>query len=129
MPKTWGSAIVFEKRQSLLEYETQGAYNMSDQATTLRIKPLGDRILVKREEEDSTPRGGIILPDTAKKKQDRAEVLALGTGKRDKDGQVLPFEVKVGDTVLIDKYAGQELTIDGEEYVIVQESEVMAVLK
>ncbi len=129
LPKTRGSAIVFEKRQSLLEYETQGAYNMSDQATTLRIKPLGDRILVKREEEDSTSRGGIILPDTAKKKQDRAEVLALGTGKRDKDGQVLPFEVKVGDTVLIDKYAGQELTIDGEEYVIVQESEVMAVLK
>ncbi|AFS22163.1 co-chaperone GroES [Chlamydia psittaci] len=101
---------------------------MSDQATTFRIKPLGDRILVKREEEDSTSHGGIILPDTAKKKQDRAQVLALGTGKRDKDGQVLPFEVKVGDTVLIDKYAGQELTMDGEDYVIVQESEVMAVL-
>ncbi|MEF9497528.1 co-chaperone GroES [Chlamydia sp. 04-14] len=102
---------------------------MSDQATALRIKPLGDRILVKREEEDSTALGGIILPDTAKKKQDRAEVLALGTGKRDKDGNTLPFEVAVGDTVLIDKYAGQELTIEGEEYVIVQESEVMAVLK
>ncbi|BAE81138.1 heat shock protein HSP10 subunit [Chlamydia felis Fe/C-56] len=101
---------------------------MSDQATALKIKPLGDRILVKREEEDTTSHGGIILPDTAKKKQDRAEVLALGTGKRDKDGQILPFEVKVGDIVLIDKYAGQELTIEGEEYVIVQESEVMAVL-
>ncbi|EPP34309.1 10 kDa chaperonin [Chlamydia ibidis] len=102
---------------------------MSDQATTLRIKPLGDRILLKREEEDSTARGGIILPDTAKKKQDRAEVLVLGTGKRNKDGEVEPFEVQVGDTVLIDKYAGQELTIDGEEYVIVQASEIMAVLK
>ena len=93
---------------------------MSDQATTLKIKPLGDRILVKREEEASTARGGIILPDTAKKKQDRAEVLALGTGKKDDNGQQLPFEVQVGDVVLIDKYSGQELTIDGEEYVIVQ---------
>ncbi|WP_348662785.1 co-chaperone GroES [Chlamydia vaughanii] len=102
---------------------------MSDQATTLRIKPLGDRILVKREEGDSTARGGIILPDTAKRKQDRAEVLALGTGKRDKDGNIIPFEIEVGDVVLIDKYAGQELTIEGEDYVIVPASEVMAVLK
>ncbi|AHK63282.1 10 kDa chaperonin [Chlamydia avium] len=102
---------------------------MCDQATTLKIKPLGDRILVKREEESSTARGGIILPDTAKKKQDRAEVLVLGSGKRDKDGNILPFEVEVGDIVLIDKYAGQELTIEGEEYVIVPASEIMAVLK
>lgn len=102
---------------------------MSEQATSLGIRPLGDRILVKREEEVSTARGGIILPDTAKKKQDRAEVLALGSGKKDKDGNVEPFEMKVGDIVLIDKYAGQELTIDGEEYVIVQASEVMAVLE
>lgn len=101
---------------------------MSDQATILRIQPLGDRILVKREEDAST-RGGIILPDTAKKKQDRAEVLVLGTGKRNDDGQVLPFEVKVGDTILMDKYAGQEITIDGEEYVILQSSEIMAILK
>lgn len=102
---------------------------MSDQATTLKIKPLGDRILVKREEEASTARGGIILPDTAKKKQDRAEVLALGTGKKDDKGQQLPFEVQVGNIVLIDKYSGQELTIEGEEYVIVQMSEVIAVLQ
>lgn len=102
---------------------------MSDQATILRIQPLGDRILVKREEEDASTRGGIILPDTAKKKQDRAEVLVLGTGKRNDDGQVLPFEVKVGDTILMDKYAGQEITINGEEYVILQSSEIMAILK
>ena len=102
---------------------------MSDQATTLKIKPLGDRILVKREEEASTASGGIILPDTAKKKQDRAEVLALGTGKKDDKGQQLPFEVQVGDIVLIDKYSGQELTVEGEEYVIVQMSEVIAVLQ
>ncbi|AAD18288.1 GroES [Chlamydia pneumoniae TW-183] len=102
---------------------------MSDQATTLRIKPLGDRILVKREEEEATARGGIILPDTAKKKQDRAEVLVLGTGKRTDDGTLLPFEVQVGDIILMDKYAGQEITIDDEEYVILQSSEIMAVLK
>ncbi|WP_100933977.1 co-chaperone GroES [Candidatus Chlamydia corallus] len=102
---------------------------MSDQATTLRIKPLGDRILVKREEEEATARGGIILPDTAKKKQDRAEVLVLGTGKRTDDGTLLPFEVQVGDIILMDKYAGQEITIDDEEYVILQSNEIMAVLK
>ncbi|WP_201457013.1 co-chaperone GroES [Chlamydia sp. 17-3921] len=102
---------------------------MSDQATTLRIQPLGDRILVKREEENSSTRGGIILPDTAKKKQDRAEVLVLGTGKRNDDGQILPFEVKVGDIVLMDKYAGQEITIDDEEFVILQSSEIIAILK
>ncbi|SPN73297.1 hypothetical protein,co-chaperonin GroES,Chaperonin 10 Kd subunit [Chlamydia serpentis] len=102
---------------------------MSDQATTLRIKPLGDRILVKREEEEATARGGIILPDTAKRKQDRAEVLVLGTGKRTDDGTLLPFEVQVGDTILMDKYAGQEITIDDEEYVILQSNEIMAVLK
>lgn len=102
---------------------------MSDQATALKIKPLGDRVLVKREEEDTTVRGGIILPDTAKKKQDRAEVIALGSGQKNKDGEVVPFEIQVGDIVLIDKYAGQELTIDGEEFVIVQSSEIMAVLQ
>ncbi len=102
---------------------------MSEQAIALKIKPLGDRILVKREEEAAMARGGIILPDTAKKKQDRAEVLALGTGARDKDGNVIPFEMKVGDIVLIDKYAGQEVSINGEECVIVQTSEVMAILQ
>ncbi|ANH78914.1 co-chaperone GroES [Candidatus Chlamydia sanziniae] len=102
---------------------------MSDQTTTLRIKPLGDRILIKREEEDATARGGIILPDTAKKKQDRAQVIVLGTGKRNDDGKVLPFEVEVGDIILMDKYAGQEVTIDDEEYVIIQSNEIMAVLK
>lgn len=117
------------EQRGLIEYENTRSLNMSDQATTLKIKPLGDRILVKREEEASTARGGIILPDTAKKKQDRAEVLALGTGKKDDNGQQLPFEVQVGDVVLIDKYSGQELTIDGEEYVIVQMSEVIAVLQ
>lgn len=102
---------------------------MTENTTAIKIKPLGDRVLVKREEEDSTVRGGIILPDTAKKKQDRAEVIALGTGQKNKDGDVVPFEVQVGDIVLIDKYAGQELTIDGEEFVIVQSNEIMAVLQ
>lgn len=102
---------------------------MSDQATTLKIKPLGDRILVKREEEASTARGGIILPDTAKKNKTELKFWPWELVKKDDNGQQLPFEVQVGDIVLIDKYSGQELTVEGEEYVIVQMSEVIAVLQ
>lgn len=106
----------------------EGEVRMSDQLTTLKLKPLGDRVLVKREEEEDAVRGGIILPDTAKKKQDKAVVVALGTGKRNDNGETIPFEVQVGDTVLMDKYAGQEVSVDGEEFVILQASEIMAVI-
>lgn len=101
---------------------------MVNQAIAIKIKPIGDRVLVKREEEESAMKGGIILPDTAKKKQDRATVLALGSGKRSDDGSLLPFEVQVGDVILMDKYAGQEITIEGEEFVILQASEILAVI-
>lgn len=98
------------------------------EAVAAKVRPVGNRILVKRMEEESAIKGGIILPDTAKTKQDRAIVLALGSGERNKDGDIVPFEIEIGDTVLIDKYAGQDITIDGQEFVIVTANEVLAIV-
>lgn len=94
-----------------------------------KFKPLGNRVLVRRIEEEETLKGGIILPDSAKKKQEQAEVLALGTGNKDKDGNLIPIPVQVGDIVLMDKYAGQEITIDDEEYVIARADDFIAVIE
>ncbi|NNE93248.1 MAG: co-chaperone GroES [Verrucomicrobiales bacterium] len=95
-------------------------------ATT--ITPLGTRVLVKRiEEEEQKSEGGIFLPDTAKEKPQEAEVLALGNGKND-DGEVVEFSVKVGDKVLISKYGGTEVKIDGDECLILNESDILGIL-
>jgi chaperonin GroES len=102
---------------------------MTDQMTKTKLRPLGDRVLARRLEADEKMKGGIILPDSAKKKQETAEVLALGTGKKDKSGVMIPFSVNVGDKILVDKYAGQEVTIDGEEYVIVRSEDIIAVVE
>lgn len=96
----------------------------------INIKPLGDRVLVKAiEEEKEVALGGIIIPDSAKEKPQEAEVVALGTGKTDDDGKKVPFEVKVGDKVLTSKYGGTEIKIDGEEYKILNASDILAVVK
>lgn len=97
--------------------------------TTLRFKPLGGRVLIKRLEAEETLKGGIILPDSAKKKQETARVLAIGEGKRSESGKVEPIPVKVGDMVLLDKYSGQEITLDGEEYVIVRAEDIIAIVE
>lgn len=94
----------------------------------LTVKPLGNRVLAKRLEQEETLKGGIILPDTAKKKQETAKVIALGTGKTTKDGHIIPIPVKVGDTILMDKYAGQEVTIEDEEYIIVNADDIVAIV-
>ena len=94
----------------------------------MKIQPIGERILVKRVETE-TKKGGIIIPDTAKEKPMTAEVIALGTGKTDKDGKKVPFEVKKGDTVLIEKYSGTEVTIDDVEYILIREDGVLGILK
>ena len=94
----------------------------------MKIKPLGDRILVKRLEEEEQKRGGIIIPDTAKEKPQRGEIVAVGPGKMNDDGKRQKLEVKVGDTVLIGKYAGTDVTIDEEDYVIMREEDVLAIL-
>ncbi len=102
---------------------------MAQQTTNkLTVKPLGNRVLAKRLEQEETLKGGLILPDTAKKKQETAKVIAIGTGKSFKDGQVLPIPVKVGDTILMDKYAGQEVTIEDEEYIIVNADDIVAII-
>lgn len=93
-----------------------------------RLQPLGNRVLLKRLEGEETLKGGIILPDTAKKKQEQAEVIAVGAGKKDKQGELIPLPVKAGDIVLIEKYSGQEVTLDNQEYVIVRADDLIAIV-
>ena len=95
--------------------------------TTLR--PLGDRVLVQRLEQEETLKGGIIIPDSAKKKQESARVIAIGKGKMTKEGKLLPMPVKVGDLILMDKYGGQEVTIDDEEYTVLRADDVVAIIE
>src|SRR5215475_11039526 len=90
---------------------------------TMKIRPLHDRILVERLEEKEVKKGGIIIPDTAKEKPQEAKVIAVGTGKLDEDGKKRPFEVKVGDRVLISKYGGTEIKIDGTQFQVLREDD------
>ncbi len=94
-----------------------------------KIQPLGDRVLVKQVEEKEQIKGGIIIPDAAKEKSQEATVVAVGTGKRTSDGKTIPFEVKVGDSVLISKYGGTEVTIGDEKFVLLREDDIVAILK
>ena len=96
-------------------------------ATT--FTPLHDRILVRRVDEGETIRGGIIIPDTAKEKPQEGEVIAVGKGKSNDEGKVFPLDVKSGDRVLFGKYSGTEIKIDGEEFLIMREEEVLGILK
>jgi len=94
----------------------------------LNVKPLGDRVLVEPAEEKETKKGGIIIPDSAKEKPMEGIVRALGTGKLDDNGKKVPFEVKVNDRVLISKYGGTEIKVDGKEYKILNSDDILAVL-
>lgn len=93
------------------------------------LKPLDNRVLVRRLAAEEKLKGGIILPDTAKKKQEQAEVVALGAGKRDKNGTLIPMPVKVGDIILMEKYAGTEVTLNGEEFVILRADDIIAIVE
>ena len=95
----------------------------------MSIRPLQDRILIKRLEEEEQVAGGIIIPDTAKEKPQEAEVIAIGAGKVGDDGERLPMDVSVGDKVLVGKYSGSDIKIDGEDYVILREDEVLAIVE
>ena len=97
-------------------------------ATQLKLRPLYDRIVVRRKEAKETMRGGIIIPDTAKEKPQEAEVIAVGDGKFDDNGKRIKLDVKKGDTVLIGKYSGTEIKIEDEEYTILREDEVLAIV-
>ncbi len=93
------------------------------------LQPLGNRLVAKREEQEQTLKGGIILPDTAKKKQEVAVVLAVGSGSTTSEGKTIPMPVKVGDKILMDKYAGQEVTIDDQECVILRSDDIIAIIQ
>lgn len=97
-------------------------------AEKVKIQPLGDRVLVEPVEEKEEVKGGIVIPDTAKEKPQEARVVALGTGKKDDDGNVIPFEVKVGDVVLTSKYGGTEVKFDEKEYKILSTSDILAIV-
>ena len=95
----------------------------------MKIRPLQDRILVKRVEEESTTKGGIIIPDTAKEKPAEGEIVAVGNGKVSDDGKRIALEVKVGDRILFSKYGGTDVKISGEEYLIMREDDVLGVIE
>ena len=95
----------------------------------MKLRPLQDRILIKRVEEKETVKGGIIIPDTAKEKPQEGEVVAVGHGKKTEDGKIIPLDVKVGDRVLFGKYSGNDIKIDEQEYLILREDEILGVLE
>jgi chaperonin GroES len=95
----------------------------------LNVRPLHDRILVRRTKEEDTTAGGIIIPDSAKEKPQRGEVVATGNGRVTEDGKTLPLEVKVGDKVLFSKYAGTDLKLGGEEFLMITEGDVLGIIQ
>jgi len=94
----------------------------------MKLRPLHDRILIKRVEEKETVKGGIIIPDSAKEKPQEGEVVAVGNGKKTEDGKLIPLDVKAGDRVLFGKYSGNDIKIDDQEYLILREDEILGVL-
>ena len=94
----------------------------------MKFRPLGDRVLVKRFDEESKSKGGIIIPDTAKEKPQEGEVIAVGAGARGEDGKLIPLELKTGDRILFGKWSGTEVKIDGEDLLIMKESDVLGTL-
>ena len=94
----------------------------------MKFRPLGDRILVKRVEEETKTKGGIIIPDTAKEKPQEGEVISVGAGARDDSGKIVPLELKAGDRILFGKWSGTEIKLDGEDYLIMKESDIMGIV-
>ena len=95
----------------------------------MKFRPLHDRVVVRRLEQEERTAGGIIIPDTAKEKPQQGEIIAVGPGGRDESGRVTPLDVKAGDRVLFGKWSGTEVKIDGQEYLIMKESDIMGVLE
>ncbi len=95
----------------------------------MKIRPLHDRVIVKRVDEETKTKGGIIIPDTAKEKPQEGKVIAAGKGKVDEDGKVKPLDVKAGDRILFGKYAGTEIKIEGEEHLILREDDILGVIE
>jgi len=94
----------------------------------LKLRPLGDRVVVEPLEAEDKSKGGIILPDSAKEKPQKGKIVAIGVGRTDEKGKLIPMQVKDGETVLYGKYAGTEITVDGKEYMILKEEDILAVV-
>ena len=123
-----------ERAKPALKSESQkgkrfNAINFGRELISMHVKPLHDRVLVKRFEEGEVVKGGIIIPDTAKEKPTEAEVVAVGSGKMQNDGKRSPMAVKAGDRILFGKYSGTEIKIDNQDYTIMREEEILAVLE
>ena len=101
---------------------------MSNKEKCMKIRPLGERVLIELVKEEEVSKGGIIIPDSAKEKPQEGKVIAVGTGKLDENGKVIPFNVKKGDLVLMPKYGGTEVKIDDKEYQIVREDDILAII-
>ena len=113
---------------SLKTHKQQQQTNNTNNMAKVNVRPLGDRVLVQHIEEAEVKKGGIIIPDTAKEKPQEGKVVALGTGKRDDDGKIIPFTVKAGDKVLVSKYGGTEIKVDGETYLIMREDDILGII-
>lgn len=100
-----------------------------DQKLKVKFQPLGNRVLVRRLEQEEKLKGGIILPDTAKKKQEQAEVVAIGTGKKDKNDKLIPIPVKIGDIIIMEKYSGQDIKLEGDDFVILKADDIIAIVE
>ncbi len=112
----------------MTQTQVQCSHSNHQQSAT-KLKPLGNRVLVRRLAAEEKLKGGIIVPDTAKKKQEQAEVMAIGTSKKDKNGNLIPLPVKVGDIILMEKYSGQEVTLNDEEFVILRSDDIIAIVE
>jgi chaperonin GroES len=106
-----------------------GAREKGKRVPTMKLTPIGDRVLVKRCEAEEKTAGGIVLPDSAKEKPKQGEVIAVGTGRMTDDGERVPLSVKKGDRVLFTSYAGNEVKVDGEEFLLMREEDILAVVK
>src|SRR5262249_43205439 len=104
-------------------------YTEGGKEQRMKIRPLQDRVIVKRIAEEEKTKGGIIIPDTAKEKPQEGKVVAVGKGKANDDGKIIPLQVKVGDRILFSKYSGNEIKIDGEEHLIMREEDILGVVE
>ena len=95
----------------------------------MNLRPLHDRVIIKRLDNETKTASGLVIPDTAAEKPDQGEILAVGTGKKDDSGKVIPLDVKVGDRILFGKYAGQTVKVDGNELLVMREEDIMAVVQ
>jgi chaperonin GroES len=123
--------VTSANRQSNKFSAIEGTSNLTpdDGVHSMNVRPLHDRLIVQRLEEGEQKVGGIIIPDTAKEKPQQGKVIAAGNGKSKDDGKRIPLDVKAGDKILFGKYSGQEIKLDGEEYLIMREDEVLAVIE